>query len=58
MDKAKGNAANSSNYNVIHLPQSDEPMSEDTEEDILTQSGNLFHNYGDYKKVQSNDTCS
>ena len=52
MDKANGNAANSSNYNVIHLPQSDEPMSKDTEEDIFTQSGNLFHNYGDYGRYK------
>ena len=36
MDKANMNADNSSNYNVIHLPQSDEPMTEDTEEDIFT----------------------
>ena len=27
-------------------------MSEDTEEDIFTYSGNLFHNYGDYGRYK------
>ena len=37
------------------MPQSDEPMSEDTEEDIFTYSGNLFHNYGDYGRYKVMD---
>ena len=53
MDKANANADNSSNYNDCDTFASkwwtNDLTKEDTEEDIFAQSGNLFHDYGDYK---------